>query len=281
MRPPRPPKPPVRPPERPPERPPWRPPVHPPWRPRIPVWRPVWRPIWRPRGRGRGDPHYVTLDGKDVLFNGLGDYIFAETTDGSFTAHVRIDTWAGEEATATVNKGIAVKLGNDVVEFSSQSRKFYLNKDEASFEVGKKYELDGGFLLRKTRKSFIIKADNGAELFGELFVLHDGRSYLDLQIDASEDVEFSRGLILDGKDSGKAIGLFRTHKRRRVMPKTKIDIPEWATEQCAKRGLTGKSLKDCAYDAAVTGKEFAKEIAKDEAKFKRRSDKVAQKKKKN
>ncbi|KAF0981957.1 hypothetical protein FDP41_011818 [Naegleria fowleri] len=225
----------------------------------------------------RGDPHYVTLEGQDILFNGVGDFILAETLDQSLIAHVRISKWRGERGTATVNKAIAVKIGADIIEYSSSSGKFYLNKKRARFAIGKEYELDGGFLKRKTKNTFIVKSDDGVELFGEKFTLHDGRSYMDVQVDAPDHIEFSRGLIVDGKDGGRAANLFRTHQPRRVLEKEEIEIPKWAKKACAKRGLTGKKLKDCAYDATVTGREFAKEIAKDESKFNKKSDKVVKK----
>nr|CAG4710696.1 unnamed protein product [Naegleria fowleri] len=235
------------------------------------------QPRPRPRGRARGDPHYVTLEGQDILFNGVGDFILAETLDQSLIAHVRISKWRGERGTATVNKAIAVKIGADIIEYSSSSGKFYLNKKRARFAIGKEYELDGGFLKRKTKNTFIVKSDDGVELFGERFTLHDGRSYMDVQVDAPDHIEFSRGLIVDGKDGGRAANLFRTHQPRRVLEKEEIEIPKWAKKACAKRGLTGKKLKDCAYDATVTGREFAKEIAKDESKFNKKSDKVVKK----
>lgn len=102
---------------------------------------------------------------------------------------------------------------------------------------------------------------------------------MDVSVDAPKDVEFERGLIVNGKDSGVAEGLFRNHKQRKVLPKAKLNIPKWALDACAKKGVTGRRLKDCAYDITVTGKEFAKEIAKDEAKFNKRADKVVKKNK--
>jgi len=241
------------------------------------------RSFGRRGGRGRGDPHYKLLTtGKDILFNGLGDYVLAKTRDGQFTSHVRIARFGGKKGVeATVNRAVAARIGEDVVEFNARTRKFYLNRKRASFKVGKVYNLDGGHVLRKTKKSFIVKSDNGAELFAELFVLHDGRAYLDVQVEAPKNVKFSSGLIVDGKVRGKAKGLFRTYKKQRSIPKTKLVIPQWAVRACAKKGLKGNALKDCEYDATVTGRSFAREIAGNEKKFDKRADKLMKKKKTN
>ena len=175
----------------------------------------------------------------------------------------------------TVNTAVAVKLGLDIVEFNSKSGNFFLNKAESNFKIGKKYELDGGYILRKTKKTFIIKSIDGAELFGERFVLHDGKSYMDIQVDAPKELEFKLGLVIDGKGKqGK--GLFRNEKKATEFTNAAkvVDIPEWAMDACKKRGLTGRKLTDCAYDASVSGEEYADEIAKDEAKFERRSKQI-------
>ena len=61
-----------------------------------------------------GDPHFVTLDGKNYTFNGLGEYVMADARDGSFKLQARTKLAKGD-GTATVFSAAAAKENNSSV----------------------------------------------------------------------------------------------------------------------------------------------------------------------
>ena len=61
-----------------------------------------------------GDPHFVTLDGKNYTFNGLGEYIMTDARDGFFQLQARTKLAKGD-GTATVFSAAAAKEGNSSV----------------------------------------------------------------------------------------------------------------------------------------------------------------------
>ena len=61
-----------------------------------------------------GDPHFVTLDGKNYTFNGLGEYIMTDARDGFFQLQARTKLAKGG-GTATVFSAAAAKEGNSSV----------------------------------------------------------------------------------------------------------------------------------------------------------------------
>ncbi|PFX32349.1 Mucin-4 [Stylophora pistillata] len=60
------------------------------------------------------DPHFVTLDGKNYTFNGLGEYIMADARDGFFQLQARTKLAKGD-GTATVFSAAAAKEGNSSI----------------------------------------------------------------------------------------------------------------------------------------------------------------------
>lgn len=63
-----------------------------------------------------GDPHFVTLDGKNYTFNGLGEYVMADARNGSFQLQARTKLAKGD-GTATVFSAAAAKEdGSSVVQ---------------------------------------------------------------------------------------------------------------------------------------------------------------------
>ncbi|XP_022801631.1 mucin-like protein isoform X3 [Stylophora pistillata] len=68
---------------------------------------PEWSWLW-------GDPHFVTLDGKNYTFNGLGEYIMADARNGLFQLQARTKLAKGD-GTATVFSAAAAKEGNSSV----------------------------------------------------------------------------------------------------------------------------------------------------------------------
>ena len=58
-----------------------------------------------------GDPHFVTLDGKNYTFNGLGEYVMLDVNNGFFQLQSRTRLAKGE-GTATVFCAAVMKEGN-------------------------------------------------------------------------------------------------------------------------------------------------------------------------
>lgn len=58
-----------------------------------------------------GDPHFVTLDGKNYTFNGLGEYVMLDAKNGFFQLQSRTRLAKGE-GTATVFCSAVMKEGN-------------------------------------------------------------------------------------------------------------------------------------------------------------------------
>jgi len=69
-----------------------------------------------------GDPHIVTLDGKNYTFNGIGEYIMLDVRDGFFQLQARTRLAKGE-GTATVFCAAVMKERN------SSSVQLSLGKD--------------------------------------------------------------------------------------------------------------------------------------------------------
>ena len=68
-----------------------------------------------------GDPHFVTLDGKNYTFNGLGEYIMLDAKGGFFQLQSRTRLAEGE-GTATVFCAAVVKESNSSAVQVSLSR---------------------------------------------------------------------------------------------------------------------------------------------------------------
>lgn len=62
-------------------------------------------------GRFWGDPHFVTLDGKNYTFNGLGEYTMVNVKNGRFVLQARTKKAKGE-GTATVFVAAVAKEQN-------------------------------------------------------------------------------------------------------------------------------------------------------------------------
>ena len=64
------------------------------------------------KGWGWGDPHFVTLDGANYTFNGLGEYVMIDAQNGTFQLQARTSLAQGNSTTATIFTALAAKESN-------------------------------------------------------------------------------------------------------------------------------------------------------------------------
>ncbi|XP_073233536.1 mucin-like protein [Porites lutea] len=59
-----------------------------------------------------GDPHFVTLDGANYTFNGLGEYVMIDAQNGTFQLQARTGLAQGNSTAATIFTALAAKESN-------------------------------------------------------------------------------------------------------------------------------------------------------------------------
>lgn len=59
-----------------------------------------------------GDPHFITLDGANYTFNGLGEYVMIDAQNRTFQLQARTGLAQGNSTTATVFTAGAAKESN-------------------------------------------------------------------------------------------------------------------------------------------------------------------------
>ena len=125
---------------------------------------------------GYGDPHFITLDGKQYTFNGLGEYTLLDALDSEFVIQIQTKQAVdqnGRNLEASVISAIAMKQKNKptvqahlhdvlgievVVEFESNSEGY----NKLYFDYVPIRHFDGGQVsVEATKFSRVFRFENG------------------------------------------------------------------------------------------------------------------------
>lgn len=82
----------------------------------------------RDAGVSWGDPHMITPDGFAYDFHGVGEFVALRSLADNFEVQVRLGNPYVSNPQTTYNVAIAVQTGKDVVSFSSEGKKLWVNK---------------------------------------------------------------------------------------------------------------------------------------------------------
>nr|XP_034303982.1 sushi domain-containing protein 2-like isoform X2 [Crassostrea gigas] len=125
--------------------------------------------------RTNGDPHITTLDGYSYTFNGVGEFVYLKTTDGTFLSQIRFEQFRKENGdlvdasvcTAFVSRHFSTS-GSDIVEVrlnSIRTADLLVNGDVIDFDESNVHQFPGIFVvqmtsnqpnLNTTKKEFIV-----------------------------------------------------------------------------------------------------------------------------
>nr|XP_034303984.1 protein mesh isoform X2 [Crassostrea gigas] len=125
--------------------------------------------------RTNGDPHITTLDGYSYTFNGVGEFVYLKTTDGTFQSQIRFKQFRKENGdlvdasvcTAFVSRHFSTS-GSGVVEVrlnSIRTADLLVNGDIIDFDESTVHRFPGIFVvqmtsnqpnLNTTKKEFIV-----------------------------------------------------------------------------------------------------------------------------
>lgn len=117
-----------------------------------------------------GDPHIVTLDGFKYTFNGLGEFVLAETTGDSDLFElqgrmVQAFDPDGSPVRATVFSAIAVREGDDIVQFQLSGipgdPEALIDGDFINF-IDLPIQDFGGVTITKNENTLSARFDSGA-----------------------------------------------------------------------------------------------------------------------
>ena len=124
---------------------------------------------------GNGDPHFITLDGKQYTFNGLGEYTLLDALNGEFVIQIQTKQAVdqnGRDIQASAISVIAMKQKDkpavqvhlhDVLEIEVVVESD-LNKDgysKVDFEYVPTSQFDGGRVSVEASNSRIFNFENG------------------------------------------------------------------------------------------------------------------------
>lgn len=78
-------------------------------------------------GSSHGDPHITTLDGFYYSFQGHGEFTALKSSTDNFLVQVRQEPYSATEKRVSINKGLAIRYGNDIINIFTEPYKLYLN----------------------------------------------------------------------------------------------------------------------------------------------------------
>ncbi|RYZ16184.1 MAG: hypothetical protein EOP49_52030, partial [Sphingobacteriales bacterium] len=140
-------------------------------------------------GGGWGDPHLYTPDGKLYDFHGYGEFIAMKSLTDNFEVQVRQGTLPYSLSTrATVNTGIAVQTGEDIVCITSNRPKLFINNIERDWNF-EQIALNAGASIKKIKEGsypvIVINSKKGDQVKVRLDASYIS-SYFDYSITPSQ-----------------------------------------------------------------------------------------------
>ena len=149
-------------------------------------------------GSGWGDPHLNTMDGLFYDFHGYGEFVAVKSTVDNFEVQVRQEQLSFITAQVTVNRGLAVQTGTDVVCVVAGPQRLFINNVNTQINFTTLPLQDGASITKSTDKSFpilIIKSKNGDLVKVRLDQSFNG-SFIDYSVQLKENRKGKvRGLL--------------------------------------------------------------------------------------
>ena len=129
------------------------------------------------------DPHLMTLDGLNYDFQGRGEFIVVKSTTDNFEIQSRQDDILNN-GRATFNTAIAVQTGTDVVCFTANPTRLFINKQSQNFASLTSLSLkDGASISKEGSNTLNIITKNG----DLVKVVVQGSGYLDYYLYLAEN----------------------------------------------------------------------------------------------
>lgn len=246
-----------------------------------------------PLGRSTGDPHIRTIDQLRYDFMAVGEFIALTSSTDNFEIQARQED-IRKTGTISLNTGVAVRSGNDVVCVLVNPGRLYINKNPVNPDFTR-MALSGGNVLTRSGDDLKFITGQGDEItirwLGDYYLLDylvylnpsragkvagllgnfDWQPWNDLALRNGQQIKGTFEELYPGfadswrinqseslfmYESGESTETFTD----RSLPRTKANITEerrqWAAGICQKAGITDPEyLQDCIFDVAITGDE--------------------------
>ncbi|MBX2921783.1 MAG: VWD domain-containing protein [Chitinophagaceae bacterium] len=135
----------------------------------------------RDAGVSWGDPHLITPDGVTYDFHGVGEFIAVKSLTDNFEVQVRLGNPYVENPQTTYNTGIAVHTGKDIVSYSAEKKKLWINNTEHSLQFTHILLTGNAFIKKEPGQKYdriIIQHLNG----DQVVLLVSGITYIDYHL---------------------------------------------------------------------------------------------------
>lgn len=249
--------------------------------------------------RSTGDPHLRTLDELYYDFQAYGEFTALKATAGDLEIQVRQEDY-NNTGVATVNTGVAVRMGSDVVCVLVNPNRLYVNKvlktdafTSLPLSNGTTLTKDGNDLTLTNAQNekvaiqwrggfylldylVTLKASRAGQVSG-LLGNFDGTPGNDLMLSTGAAVNrFTDNITGPYADSwriqqAQSLFVYEAGKTtdsytNRNFPRTSVTLTDerkqWAEGICQNAGISDPTyLQDCMYDVAITGEPTIVESA--------------------
>lgn len=151
-------------------------------------------------GQGTADPHLMTLDGLNYDFQGRGEFIVVKSTTDNFEIQSRQDDILNN-GRATFNTAIAVQTGTDVVCFTANPTRLFINKESQNFASLTSLSLKDGASISKEGGNTLNIINKNGDL---IKVVVQSTGYLDYYLYIAENRKGKVIGLLGNYDGNKA-----------------------------------------------------------------------------